>query len=94
MKSSPTFGFTFTSSIWCPLIFILILPSGNLNGSDVDNIETQENVIKQCINELEKSEAVRVDLVSQLREALQDQVWFHFMQVCSSIIYKPPLGSA
>ncbi|XP_047948308.1 regulation of nuclear pre-mRNA domain-containing protein 1B-like isoform X2 [Salvia hispanica] len=46
---------------------------GNLNGSDVDNIETQENVIKQCINELEKSEAVRVDLVSQLREALQDQ---------------------
>ncbi|KAG6424298.1 hypothetical protein SASPL_114713 [Salvia splendens] len=46
---------------------------GNLNGSDVDNIETQENVIKRCINELEKSEAVRVDLVSRLREALQDQ---------------------
>ncbi|XP_042063108.1 regulation of nuclear pre-mRNA domain-containing protein 1A-like isoform X1 [Salvia splendens] len=47
---------------------------GNLYGSDVvDNIETQENAIKQCINELEKSEAVRVDLVSQLREALQDQ---------------------
>ncbi|KAL1553898.1 hypothetical protein AAHA92_14518 [Salvia divinorum] len=47
---------------------------GNLNGSDVvDNLERQENDIKQCIDELEKSEAVRADLISQLREALQDQ---------------------
>ncbi|KAG6413140.1 hypothetical protein SASPL_125842 [Salvia splendens] len=47
---------------------------GNLNGSDVvDNLERQENVVKQCIDELEKSEAVRADLISQLREALQDQ---------------------
>lgn len=57
---------------------VLTLPSGNLPGSDVvDNIEKHENMIKQCISELEKSEAVRVDLVSQLREALQDQVWFN-----------------
>ncbi|XP_042003449.1 regulation of nuclear pre-mRNA domain-containing protein 2-like isoform X2 [Salvia splendens] len=48
---------------------------GNLNGSDaVDNLERQENVVKQCVDELEKSEAVRADLISQLREALQDQV--------------------
>ncbi|KAL8460127.1 hypothetical protein ACS0TY_031875 [Phlomoides rotata] len=47
---------------------------GNLPGSDVvDTIEKQENMIKQCISELEKSEGVRVALVSQLREALQDQ---------------------
>ncbi|KAK6151400.1 hypothetical protein DH2020_014035 [Rehmannia glutinosa] len=43
-------------------------------GSDVlDNIQKQENMIQQCISELENSEAIRVALVSQLREALQDQ---------------------
>ncbi|KAK6127122.1 hypothetical protein DH2020_039133 [Rehmannia glutinosa] len=48
---------------------------GNLQGSDVlDNIQKQENMIQQCISELENSEAIRVALVSQLREALQDQV--------------------
>ncbi|KAI3446595.1 hypothetical protein Pfo_029533 [Paulownia fortunei] len=47
---------------------------GNLHGSDViDNIQKQENMIQQCISELENSEAIRVALVSQLREALQDQ---------------------
>ncbi|KAK6127133.1 hypothetical protein DH2020_039124 [Rehmannia glutinosa] len=47
---------------------------GNLQGSDVlDNIQKQENMIQQCISELENSEAIRVALVSQLREALQDQ---------------------
>lgn len=33
-------------------------------------------MIKECISELEKAEAVRVALVSHLTEALQDQVWF------------------
>lgn len=47
---------------------------GNLHGSDVlDNIQKQENIIQQCISELENCEAVRVALVSQLGEALQDQ---------------------
>ncbi|KAK6127099.1 hypothetical protein DH2020_039162 [Rehmannia glutinosa] len=46
----------------------------NLQGSDVlDNIQKQENMIQQCISELENAEAIRVALVSQLREALQDQ---------------------
>ncbi|KAL0428375.1 UNVERIFIED_CONTAM: Regulation of nuclear pre-domain-containing protein 1B [Sesamum latifolium] len=40
---------------------------GNLHGSDVlDNIQKQENIIQQCISELENCEAVRVALVSQL----------------------------
>lgn len=70
------------------------MPSGNLNGSDlVDNLERQENVIKECIDELEKSEAVRVAFVSQLREALQDQVRLNFVQVFSSIICESLLGS-
>ncbi|KAG8372262.1 hypothetical protein BUALT_Bualt12G0048100 [Buddleja alternifolia] len=48
---------------------------GNFPGSDVvDNIEKQENMLQQCISQLENSEAIRVALVSQLREALQDQV--------------------
>ncbi|KAL0337852.1 UNVERIFIED_CONTAM: hypothetical protein Scaly_2060300 [Sesamum calycinum] len=47
---------------------------GNLHGSDaLDNIQKQENIIQQCISELENCEAVRVALVSQLGEALQDQ---------------------
>ncbi|KAL8037122.1 hypothetical protein ABFX02_11G019000 [Erythranthe guttata] len=47
---------------------------GNMNGSDVvDNIQKQENIIQHCVTKLENSEAVRAALVSQLREALQDQ---------------------
>ncbi|KAI3444229.1 hypothetical protein Pfo_000894 [Paulownia fortunei] len=47
---------------------------GNLLGSDVvGNIQKQENMLQQCISQLEKIEAIRVALISQLREALQDQ---------------------
>ncbi|KAL0453335.1 UNVERIFIED_CONTAM: Regulation of nuclear pre-domain-containing protein 1B [Sesamum latifolium] len=47
---------------------------GNLPGSDVmDNIQQQENMLQQWISQLEKFEAIRVALISQLREALQDQ---------------------
>ncbi|KAK4412734.1 Regulation of nuclear pre-domain-containing protein 1B [Sesamum alatum] len=47
---------------------------GNLPGSDVvDNIQQQENMLQQWISQLENFEAIRVALISQLREALQDQ---------------------
>ncbi|KAL0339873.1 UNVERIFIED_CONTAM: Regulation of nuclear pre-domain-containing protein 1B, partial [Sesamum radiatum] len=47
---------------------------GNLPASDViDNIQQQENMLQQWISQLEKFEAIRVALISQLREALQDQ---------------------
>ncbi|KAL3629784.1 hypothetical protein CASFOL_027006 [Castilleja foliolosa] len=47
---------------------------GNVSpGGVVDTIKKQENMIQQCISKLEKSEEIRVALVSQLREALQDQ---------------------
>ncbi|KAL3623705.1 hypothetical protein CASFOL_032521 [Castilleja foliolosa] len=39
----------------------------------VDSIEKKASMIQKCISELEKSEEIRVALVSQLREALQDQ---------------------
>ncbi|PIN20922.1 Regulator of nuclear mRNA [Handroanthus impetiginosus] len=49
-------------------------PQGNMLGSDVvDNIQKQEDVLLQCISQLEEIEAIRVGLVSQLTEALQDQ---------------------
>ncbi|KAL6509062.1 hypothetical protein OROGR_023169 [Orobanche gracilis] len=48
---------------------------GNLQAPDViDHIQEQEKMIQQCISELEKSEEIRLALVSHLREALQDQV--------------------
>ncbi|XP_075475147.1 uncharacterized protein LOC142505892 [Primulina tabacum] len=47
---------------------------GDVHGSVViDNIEKQENMLHQCISQLEKCETIRVALVSQLRGALQDQ---------------------
>ncbi|KAL6540746.1 hypothetical protein OROMI_024629 [Orobanche minor] len=47
---------------------------GSLQAPDViDNILEQEKMIQQCISELEKSEEIRLALVSHLREALQDQ---------------------
>ncbi|KAL2482948.1 ENTH/VHS family protein [Forsythia ovata] len=47
---------------------------GNLQGSDfVDKILEQENTLQQCVRQLENAEAIRVALVSQLKEALEDQ---------------------
>ncbi|KAL2465854.1 ENTH/VHS family protein [Abeliophyllum distichum] len=47
---------------------------GNLQGSDfADKILEQENTLQQCVRQLENAEAIRVALVSQLKEALEDQ---------------------
>ncbi|KZV48782.1 regulation of nuclear pre-mRNA domain-containing protein 1B-like [Dorcoceras hygrometricum] len=55
--------------------FVDASSQGNLKGSDiVDHIQKQENVLQQCINQLESSAEIRVALISQLKEALQDQV--------------------
>ncbi|XP_059427937.1 uncharacterized protein LOC132161773 [Corylus avellana] len=40
----------------------------------VDELQDQENVLKQCVEQLESAEATRATLISQLKEALQDQV--------------------
>ncbi|KAH7854703.1 hypothetical protein Vadar_016937 [Vaccinium darrowii] len=47
---------------------------GNQHGSLlVDEIQEQENVLEQCVNQLENAEATRGALVSQLKEAIQEQ---------------------
>lgn len=49
--------------------------SGNQHGSAVvDQLQEQENVLQQCLGQLESAETSRAALVSQLKEALQDQV--------------------
>jgi len=40
----------------------------------LDDLQEQENVVQQCIGQLESVEATRASLVSLLVEALQDQV--------------------
>ncbi|XP_073154997.1 uncharacterized protein [Henckelia pumila] len=62
------------SSIQEIVDFVDASSQGNLLGSDVvDYIQTQENILQQCISQLESSAAIRVTLISQLKEALQDQ---------------------
>lgn len=47
---------------------------GNLQRSPlIDEILEQENVLQQCVNQLENAEAARTALVSQLKDALRDQ---------------------
>ncbi|KAF2288120.1 hypothetical protein GH714_004518 [Hevea brasiliensis] len=47
---------------------------GNQQGSEfVDELQVQENVLQQCLGKLESAEATRAMLISQLKEALQDQ---------------------
>ncbi|XP_044465988.1 regulation of nuclear pre-mRNA domain-containing protein 2-like isoform X2 [Mangifera indica] len=47
---------------------------GNQHGSAVvDQLQEQENVLQQCLGQLESAETSRAALVSQLKEALQDQ---------------------
>nr|GMD39934.1 regulation of nuclear pre-mRNA domain-containing protein 1B-like [Ipomoea batatas] len=47
---------------------------GTPQGSEmVDKIQEQENVLQQCVTQLENSEASRVALISQLMEAVQDE---------------------
>lgn len=53
------------------------LSSGNLLGSDIlDDIQKQEDMLQQCADQLANSEAIRVALVSQLKEAIEDQVGY------------------
>ncbi|XP_056177522.1 uncharacterized protein LOC115674855 isoform X1 [Syzygium oleosum] len=50
------------------------LTQGSQQGSAlVEHLQDQENIIKQCISQLENSEATRATLISQLREALHEQ---------------------
>nr|GEV95778.1 regulation of nuclear pre-mRNA domain-containing protein 1B-like [Tanacetum cinerariifolium] len=39
----------------------------------LDDIQAQENVLQECVNQLESAEKTRSSLISQLKEALQDQ---------------------
>jgi regulator of Ty1 transposition protein 103 len=51
------------------------LTSGNQPGSTlVDDLQQQENELKQYMVQLENAEAARATLLSQLKEALQEQV--------------------
>lgn len=55
----------------------MLVQSGNQQGSAlVDDVQDQENVLLQCIHQLENAEATRAALVCQLKEALCDQVKF------------------
>lgn len=46
-----------------------------------NELEEQENLLKQCVDKLKVVEANRVALVSQLRDALNEQVLLHCLQV-------------
>lgn len=45
----------------------------------LDDLKEQEDVLNQSVGQLENVEATRSALVSQLKEALQDQVIFFFI---------------
>ncbi|XP_030926469.1 regulation of nuclear pre-mRNA domain-containing protein 1B-like [Quercus lobata] len=50
------------------------LIQGNQQGASVvDELQEQENILQQCVGQLESAEATRTALISQLKEALQDQ---------------------
>ncbi|GAB2272710.1 hypothetical protein Dimus_007530 [Dionaea muscipula] len=44
-----------------------------LDSTVLDQLQEQENILQQCVKQLESVEASRVDLVSQLKTALRDQ---------------------
>ncbi|XP_074264190.1 uncharacterized protein LOC141586766 [Silene latifolia] len=44
-----------------------------LGASTIDEIQEQEDILEQCIRQLECAEATRVSLISLLKEALQEQ---------------------
>ncbi|KAJ0521378.1 putative CID domain-containing protein [Helianthus annuus] len=46
-----------------------VVPGSSL----LDEIQEQENVLQDCVNQLETAERSRTSLISQLKEALQDQ---------------------
>ncbi|KAI7736723.1 hypothetical protein M8C21_001971 [Ambrosia artemisiifolia] len=47
-----------------------VVPGSSL----LDEIQEQENVLQDCVNQLETAERTRTSLISQLKEAIQDQV--------------------
>lgn len=59
--------------------------SGTQQGSTLlDDLKEQEDVLNQSVGQLENVEATRSALVSQLKEALQDQViFFSLFHLCS-----------
>lgn len=59
--------------------------SGTHQGSTLlDDLKEQEDVLNQSVGQLENVEATRSALVSQLKEALQDQVIFFLLfHLCS-----------
>ncbi|XVE62447.1 hypothetical protein DITRI_Ditri06bG0118800 [Diplodiscus trichospermus] len=51
------------------------LAQGNQNGAGLlDELQKQENMLQQCIEQLENIETTRAALIFQLKEALQEQV--------------------
>lgn len=51
--------------------------SGNQQESTfIDNLQEQEIVLKQCIEQLEIAKATRATLITQLMEAIKEQVLF------------------
>lgn len=55
-------------------IFHFLVTGNQLGYALVDDMQDQENALIQCIHQLESAEATRSALVSQLKEALCDQV--------------------
>lgn len=62
---------------WLLCLFLL----GNQHGSAlVDQLQEQENVLQECVRQMESAETTRAALVYQLKEALHDQVLFFFLK--------------
>lgn len=70
--------------IFVPRLLCLFL-LGNQHGSAlVDQLQEQENVLQECVRQMESAETTRAALVYQLKEALHDQVLFFFSKACIS----------
>ncbi|KAF5725762.1 regulation of nuclear pre-mRNA domain-containing protein 2-like [Tripterygium wilfordii] len=54
------------------LLFYPAMLGNQLSSTLVDDLREQENVLYQCVEQLENAETARAELVSQLREALQE----------------------
>ena len=57
------------------LASVFLYWTGSLQGSElVEKMQEHENALSNCVTQLENFETTRLALVSQLNEALQDQV--------------------
>lgn len=43
-----------------------------------DELQEQEDIVSQCVGQLETSESARATLISLLKEALREQVMYSF----------------